>query len=382
MGDAPASDAITSATRRAPIPVLGRLIEPVYGAVIARRNAGFDAGRGVDRVAGAAGNIPVISIGNLSVGGTGKTPMVMHVLRVLLEHGYLPCVAMRGYSKSKDGAADETDAYRRAFPDVPIVAQPDRIAGLRSLLERTPAEKQFDRIVLDDGFQHRRIARDLDVVLIDATPGRSVFDDRLLPAGWLREPVGSLARADAVVLTHAELASQEHVDALRAVIREEAAAPVAVTRHVWTGLKHRVQEERPGSENRGTREEMLPLETLVGREIVGCCAIGHPQGFVASLKKVAGGADGGERVGLMVLPDHDPIGAERVRKLVAMARERKAEYIVVTDKDWSKLRHLPDSTWPCAVVRPELAMVFDEGREGFEGLVLGVGNGGRGVGHR
>ncbi len=223
---------------------------------------------------------------NLSVGGTGKTPMVMHVLRVLLERGYRPCVAMRGYSKSKDGAADETDAYRRAFPEVPIMAQPDRIAGLRSLLERTPAEKQFDRVVLDDGFQHRQIARDLDVVLIDATPGRSVFADRLLPAGWLRERVGSLARASAVVLTHAELASREHIDALRGAIREFTAAGGGDSACV-DGAENTESGERPGSGGTG----------VPGRRCCAGDAGGARSGARSDIRRVCGFAEEGGRGG-------------------------------------------------------------------------------------
>jgi tetraacyldisaccharide 4'-kinase len=363
----PVADPLPTEPRRAPIPFVGRLLEPLYAAAVARRNAAFDAGRNVERFADAAGRtIPVISIGNLSVGGTGKTPMVMHVLRLLLEHGHRPCVAMRGYSKSRTGAPDETDAYRRAFPDLPIVAQPDRSAGLRDLLAATPAAHHPDCIILDDGFQHRRIARDLDVVLIDATPGRSIFEDRLLPAGWLREPVASLRRAGAVIFTHSELAPASHLQQMHALVRARTPAPIAATRHAWTGLRQRVSGD----------SRMLPLDTLIGRQIVGCCAIGHPQAFADSLSHIArGGPGGSDRVSLLIFPDHDPLGPNRVKPLIAMARGLNADYIVVTDKDWSKLRHLPDSTWPCPILRPELAILFDSGREDFDRLLLKtVGN--------
>ncbi len=352
--------------RRAPLPGAGGVLAPIYSAIVSWRNAKYDAGRGVVRFAGAMGKpIPVVSIGNLSVGGTGKTPMVMHVLRLLMERGHRPCVAMRGYTKSKGEAPDETDAYRRAFPDLPIVAQADRTAGLRKLLGQTGTGARPDCIVLDDGFQHRRIARDLDVVLIDATANRSVFEDRLLPAGWLREPVESLKRAGAVVLTHAELAGAERVAMVRQEIARRTSALVAVTRHVWTGLKQRV----------GDDDRMLPLDVLIGKRVFGCCAIGHPDAFAASLNKIARGGDGtadSARVGQLLLPDHDPYGPARIQTMVEMARSLNAEYIVVTDKDWSKLRRLPDSTWPCPVVRPELALVFDSGREEFDRMVLGA----------
>ena len=358
--------------RRAPIPILGRLLEPFYGAAIARRNAGFDAGRGVqtffdkDRY-----TIPVISIGNLSVGGTGKTPMVMHVLHLLLEHGHSPCVAMRGYSKPGSDAPDETDAYRRAFPNVPVVAQPDRAAGLRELLSKSPSQLCPECIVLDDGFQHRQIGRNWDVVLIDATPGRSVFDDRLLPAGWLREPVQALRRASAIVLSHAELASPQHLQSLTTAVRCHSNALVAVTRHVWTGLKQRV----------GSDDRMLPLDALIGRRITGCCAIGHPGAFFRSLAAISGTPEPALRATSLALADHDPYRPATIARLVAAAKQHNSEFIVVTDKDWSKLRTLPDSTWPCPIVRPELAIVFDSGREEFDRWVLGaiggVGNAAR-----
>jgi len=343
--------------RPPPLPVIGRLFEPVYRAVLARRNAAFDAGRGVTRF-----GVPVISIGNLSVGGTGKTPLVMHVLRVLLEAGHRPCVAMRGYSQG--GAPDETDAYARAFPGVPVVAQPDRAAGLRELLVNAPAAQRPDCVVLDDGFQHRRIARQVDGVLIDATPGRSVFEDRCLPAGWLREPVENLERATAVVLTHAELADAESLGRLREKVGRVSSAPVAVTRHVWTGLVGRTDGE----------DRMAPLDTLVGRRVVGCCAIGHPEGFRRSLAVTLGAIPQ-----VVVLPDHDPYRERTVRRLVEMAAAARAEFIVVTDKDWSKLRRVPEATWPCPVVRPQLAMVFDAGREEFDRLVVGAAARSKGV---
>ncbi len=347
------------APRPGPVPLLGRVVEPLYRAVIAARNRRFDRGIGVHRV-----GVPVISIGNLSVGGTGKTPMVMHVLGVLLRAGLSPCVAMRGYTARGhgDAAPDETDAYRRAFPHVPIVARPDRIVGVRALL--ADAAIGVDRVVLDDGFQHRQIARDLDIVLVDATPGRSVFEDRLLPRGWLREPPSALRRAAAVVLTHAELASEDHLRSLRADIRRlHGRSPVGQTRHMWTALKH-----ADGSATGDDR--LLPLETLEGRRVVGCCAIGHPDAFVRSLGLVVG--DPG-RVTTMTLRDHDPFERATVDRLAREAEKHRAEWIVVTDKDWSKLRRYPSDCWPCPVVRPDLSLVFDDGREAVDELVLSAG---------
>lgn len=314
----------------------------------------------------------MISIGNLSVGGTGKTPMVMHTLSVLRQAGLNPCVAMRGYTRGKGGrsthvvAPDEADSYRRAFANLPLVAQPDRAAGLRALLNLDA--HAFDCVVLDDGFQHRQIARGLDMVLVDATPERTPFADHCLPRGWLREPVTSLKRSSAIVLTHAELASGPSVRELQMQIKHAGGggggAVVAVTRHVWVGLKS-------GAGADGS-EQMLPLDVLLGKRVLGCCAIGHPDAFAASLRSTAGGM--GE-VEMMVLPDHDPYAPATVKRLAERARNMRAEAIVVTDKDWSKLRMVPAAAFGCQILRPELALVFDSGQEVLDSMILAAARG-------
>lgn len=331
---------------------LGAALAPIYRAEVSRRNRRYDRGIGVTRL-----GIPVISVGNLSVGGTGKTPMVMHLVAMLLRAGRRPCIAMRGYRKPGSGEADETDAYRREFPEVPIVAQPDRLAGLRRLLSRSEVESRPDCVVLDDGFQHRRIARDLDIVLIDAS--RSPFVDRVLPAGWLREPVEGLARADLVVLTHAELVNAAEIESIDAGVRNLRGGRGldAAARHLWTGLI----EGDPGV--------VRPLDALLGARVVASCAIGNPVGFLHSLRQTLGAT--GELAGTLVLPDHDPYGREVVLALTRLASEVRAAMIVVTDKDWSKLRRYPAEIWGgVPIIRPRLAMAFERGAAVLEARVL------------
>lgn len=348
--------------RTGPVPgALGRLASRLYGAEIARRNARFDAGRGVQRI-----DLPVISVGNLSVGGTGKTPMVMHLLALLRREGHRPAVAMRGYTKGRPrpGATpDEADAYLRAFPGLAVIAQKDRTAGLRALLRHAVGDERPDCVVLDDGFQHRRLHRDLDIVLVDAS--RPPGEDRLLPAGWLRETPASLRRAGAVVVTHAELVDADRLRAVSAEIaRAHGRMPLAIARHVWTGLK-------TGDESR------LPLEHLLSVRVLGVCAIGNPEGFFAGLEAVAGRANVAGRI---ALPDHDPFDAQTLAMIRRTIAETGAQALVVTDKDWSKLRRLPEEAWACPVLRPELALVFDAGGEALERDVLGIVGGGRPAG--
>lgn len=351
---APEPRAGTAAHASGPIPgPLGRVLAAGYGRIIAARNRRFDARRGViefDR--------PVISVGNLSVGGTGKTPMVRHLVDVLRSAGHRPCIAMRGY-RSRGGESDEAAEYSRGLGDVPIVAQANRIQGLIRLFAREFDEggPGSDCIVLDDGFQHRQIARQLDIVLIDAT--RSPFGDRLLPAGWLREPAASLERADLVIVTHAESIGGE---GLRALEREISAVrrgrgADALASHAWTDLRVRAPEGQDTAADVGW---------LSGRRVVASCAIGNPGPFLAALRSA-----GAAVVDEIVLRDHDEYAARTRARLMDAARAGRADAIVVTEKDWSKLARAAEA-WPCPVVRPQLGLVFGRGGEELSARVVAV----------
>lgn len=350
---------------KAPIPgTLGRLASRVYGLAIGRINRKFDAGRGVVTL-----DRPVVSVGNLSTGGTGKTPMVMHVVRLLRGAGRDPCIAMRGYGNADGSLSDEAQEYARQLaglpvpqhrvadavgPDLPIVAQANRIAGLLDLFA-TERGEAVDCVVLDDGFQHRRIARDLDIVLIDAT--RSPFCDALLPAGHLREGVASLSRAQVVVITHAECSHADDVATLRVQIHEQQPqAHIVVARHDWKDLVE------TGPEG----DHFRPVSFLRGKMIAAACAIGNPLAFLDAVKTHAGR----ELVYTLSLRDHDPYSDATVERLLAALREKRPDAMVVTEKDWSKLRRVSFREWPCPVVRPRLEMAFTCGGDELDARVL------------
>lgn len=354
--------------RRPPIPGLpGRALSRLYALAITRINRRFDRGKGVVRF-----DRPVISIGNLSVGGTGKTPMVRHIVRLLLDAGHQPCIAMRGY-KGGDGS-DEAAAYAREFPNIQIVAQADRTDGLMHLFAHefeqnesqeessAPFDAAIDCIVLDDGFQHRQIARDLDIVLIDAT--RSPFDDRLLPAGWLREPVASLSRASLVVLTHAEIADPPAIAELdRAIAAIRGGQGIdAATRHAWSSL----------SILDPSGDSTQPTTWLRRRRIFAACAIGNPAPFLTA----ATSASGTPLAGTLILRDHDPFAPATVLRLIREAQQSQADTILITDKDWSKLRTVAPNQWPCPIARPQLTLTFDRGQSVLDtALLKTVGDG-------
>lgn len=351
----------SNTANRSPVPALplplAALASRLYALAISRRNHAFDQSRNVTRL-----DIPVISVGNLSVGGTGKTPAVERIVRSLAAAGHRPCVAMRGY-RSVDGKSDEAEQYRLTFrhlsnlPDIPIVAQPDRIAGIRRLAQERAASSlpPIDAIVLDDGFQHRKLARDLDLVLIDAT--RNPFEDHLLPRGWLREPISSLARAHAVIITRSDLIPQHRLDALHAAIAKAAPkALIARSSHRWIGLDLL---------NVGTELDE-PVDWLKGKRLVACCAIGNPGAFLQQIANASGTAP----VEALILRDHDPYTPATVRTLINLATAARADAIITTQKDWTKLSTHPHAQWSCPVVRPVLDMVWLTGGEALEALLL------------
>jgi tetraacyldisaccharide 4'-kinase len=320
--------------------LIAPLAGPIYAWELARRNRRFDLGVGVQRLP-----VPVISVGNISTGGTGKTPMVVWVCKELRSRGLRPLIAMRGYARTRDGRSDEADEYARALPDVPVIAQPDRHAGVVTYMNANPSA--IDCVVLDDGFQHRQIARDADIVLVDST--RPPWEDMLLPAGDLREPMTGLMRASCVVLTHAESFDNPRITMLVGrVARSCGRATIAVSRHEWASLVVR----EPGGEERSEN-----VDWLAGKELALTCAIGNPEALIDQVAKF------GKLVFREIQRDHAEFSQRTLGAIADGAARSGAKAIVVTEKDWSKLSRLDLSLVKLPIVRPQLAIGFDRGRD-------------------
>ncbi len=349
---------LNAGAARGPIPggvlgrILGRVLEPVYAAAIRRRNARFDRGDGVMAVAR-----PVISVGNLSVGGTGKSPMVRWVCEELLRVGIRPAIAMRGY-KSGAGESDEAAEYRRLLPGVPLAVGAERFERVSAML-LSEAGRRVGCVVLDDGFQHRRVHRDLDIVLLDAT--RDPFADRLLPAGWLREPTGSLLRAGAVIVTHTESADAGVVEEMVRKIR--GVSPRAVV----AKARHETTLELPATTGSPPLTS-APTGPSERARVVVVCGIGNPGPFVAQAEKVA------DVVRAFVFEDHAAYSGARMGEIAEAAQRERAGAIVTTGKDWSKLERAGAAGWPCPVVVAGLRVVVEEG-EGVAALVRSAATG-------
>lgn len=285
-----------------------------YRAAIHFRNARYDRGAGVHRSL-----IPVISIGNLTTGGTGKTPLVMSVVTDLLELGHRPAIVTRGYAAAAGTVADEVLEFRDALPDVPVIVDADRVAGAAT------AHTVFDAtcIVLDDGFQHRRLARNLDIVLIDAL--NPWGGGQLLPAGRLREPRSALRRADLIVITRCNQVEPAQLDQIEREIGAcSAATPIIhATIHI-SGLTT-------------ARGDAIPLRELGFREVLPACGVGNPESFVRLLAEHVGRMCAARR-----FRDHFRYTPDDALGLLAAARREQANWVVTTRKDWVKLAPL----WP------------------------------------
>lgn len=325
------------------------LVEPLYEAGVRRRNASFDGGGAEVAELGR----PVISIGNLTTGGTGKTPMVVATARWLQSEGHHPAVLLRGYRGRNDVGAgdgprrmdsDEAREYLAALPGVPVAADPDRVRSAAWVLRRHP---EVDVFLLDDGFQHRRVRRDLDLVLIDAT--NPFGFGRLLPRGLLREPPENLKRADGVIVTRCRRVSEPDLASVERRIRDFAGdVPIARASSVWTSLKM-----RSGGE---------PVSWLEGKRVFAVAGIGNPWAFLAMAHEAC------EVVGEAVYKDHHMYGAGDMAWMASEAERVGAEVVLTTEKDWVKLGERARALG-LPVVRPVLETRLIRGAEMVRGMI-------------
>jgi tetraacyldisaccharide 4'-kinase len=299
---------------------------------------------------------PVVSIGNVTVGGTGKTPAVELAVRTLAEQGLRPAVVSRGYGRKSRGvhvvadvasirlepeeAGDEPFLLARRLPGVPVVVGVDRWAAAEVAIETCGATA----IVLDDGFQQRTLATSLEIVMARAR--RPWGNGRLLPAGPLREPLRALARADLVVAVGTASATAD--DVVAAATRHAPHAPVVTA----------ILEPVACWEAR--RMEPVPLERLAGARVVPFAGIAAPAAFAATLRDLDVAGE------VVVFPDHHWYSRDDLRALEA--RAASADALVTTEKDWVRLRGRLGAGPPLYVVSVALRLLTgaDDWRRAFE----------------
>jgi tetraacyldisaccharide 4'-kinase len=286
-----------------------RLVEEPYTWAVAWRNRRYD--RGATEI--CRSGVPVVSVGNLTLGGTGKTPMVQWLARWFRQQGIRVTVISRGYGAERGARNDEALELAQDLPDVPHLQNPDRVAAARRAVEECGSQL----IVLDDAFQHRRLFRDLDIVMIDALEPFGF--GHVFPRGLLREPVAGLRRASVVALSRADMLDPPQREAICRQVQQHA--PQAL----WVEVKHAAMSLlAPGGRQR-------PLGWLEGKTVAAFCGVGNPAGFRHTLDTC-----GCRVVDFREFPDHHRYGTADIASLSDWAEHLPVNAILCTHKDLVK----------------------------------------------
>ena len=309
---------------------IGRPVAPIYSIAMRLRESMYQ--KGVLRSYKFA--MPIVSVGNLTLGGTGKTPIVQYVARLLQRQGYRPAVVSRGYGGQARGrfnivsdgaqivldaiaAGDEPRFLAETLPGVPVLT-----AVVRRLAVQQASEMGADVVILDDGFQHLQVARDINLVLFNAD--RLAGNSRVFPGGELREPVTALHRATHFILTGVSARNKERAYRFSELLREKfPRIGILQTEYVAGGLV-RIS----GAEGR----EPVDPEALKGLSAFAFCGIARPLSFQQSLQE-----QGVRLAGFRPLADHQVYAERLIDSLIAESRRAAADYLVTTEKDLVKL---------------------------------------------
>lgn len=330
--------------------IFGRPFAPLYGWIMSLRAAWYKKGKLKSTRLG----IPVISVGNLTLGGTGKTPMVMYLARLFSKRKV--AVVSRGYrSKATeeinlvasehevlldvDQAGDEPYLMAESLPGVVVATGKHRgVVGeyCEHVLER-------DLVILDDGFQHLKIQRDLDLVLfkVDSFLG----NNRVFPGGDMREPLKALKRADCFVLTCMDEDNRDKAEAIQAALSERfAETPVFMGGYVPVYIENRM----------GVR---LDMDECQGMVVAACCGLAQPLHYRKSLKMA-----GFNVVSFKSFADHHAYTDRQFQAIVASAKKQKATALVVTAKDFVKLA---DFSCDLPLYKLQMEVVMDPSFDSF-----------------
>jgi tetraacyldisaccharide 4'-kinase len=278
--------------------------------------------------------LPSVAVGNLTVGGSGKTPIAIWIAGYYVSRGLVPGILLRGYGD------DEVRVHQHALPEAVVVADPDRVVGADRALARGAQV-----LVLDDAYQRLDVRRDLNIAVISAETTRAVRWS--LPAGPWREGWSALDRADAVIVTR-KRATPEAALALAARLQGRIAGPIAVAHLGLRYLEGMVSGRRH------------PATALAGKRVVAASGIADPDAFVAQTKAT------GAAVQVATWKNHHDYREEDVAWLAHAAR--RADHLVITQKDAVKLR----DRWPTTVPEPLVALLDLEWEDGEESITAAL----------
>jgi tetraacyldisaccharide 4'-kinase len=310
-----------------------KLASYLYAAVIAARNVLYDK----DIFRSYRAPVPVISIGNITTGGTGKTPLTIWLCNKLAEKKLKVTVLTRGYKMDNQKLSDEPAVITASCPAAKVVVNPDRIAGAVTAIREYRAQV----LVMDDGFGHRRLRRNVDIITIDATCPFGY--GRLLPAGLLREPLIALRRAHAAILTRCDLVTK--IDLAEIETELLAINPnlaIAKTLHALVGAKT-------------VNADNIGLGELADRRVFVFCGIGNPDAFLAQLKNL--------KVTIVtsrIYNDHYQYTSDDIIDIYEEAKYLNAEMILTTQKDWVKTVSFAPLEIPFAYLAVKLEFLAGE----------------------
>jgi len=323
-----------------------------YTAIIAVRNFLYSKGWLKTRHV----NTTVFSIGNITVGGTGKTPLVIWLCKFLQQKGIQCAILTRGYRTRRHNRAssieyrassiDEPAILTESCPQAKVIVNPDRAAGAVEAINKFGAKV----LIMDDGFQHRRLQRNLDIVTIDATCPFGY--GKMLPAGLLREPVTSLKRADAVVITRSDQVQQAELHKIEENL-QQINHNMIVARSMHEPVCAKLADNRE-----------IAIDSLKGRRIFAFCGVGNPQAFLNTIRSL-----GVEPVGSKIYNDHHHYTDADISNIREQAMACGTNLILTTQKDWTKIRHLIPTKEGIPLVYLAVELKFLSGEDKLKGLI-------------
>jgi len=291
---------------------------------------------------------PVISIGNITVGGTGKTPLVIWLARNLQDKGFKSIILIRGHMPQALKDSDEVDMLNEQMPLILVLAGVGRVANIVKSRGVLPV----DVYIADDAFQHWPLGRDLNIVAIDA--GNPFGNGYLLPAGILREPLSALKRAHVFVLTKTDGSSG--IQVLSSKLKEiNPKALIVESRYKSAGVVDVFDAST------------MPDDFLKEKRVVGFCAIGDPLSFESSLKN-----SGAKVIQLFTYMDHHVYKKDEIQRMVAFCRLQESQVLVTTHKDAVKLRILKDLFAGIRLVYIPIQLEITKGSDEFFQKVISV----------
>ena len=310
-------------------------------------------------------NAPVISVGNITTGGTGKTPLVIWLCNLLQQKAIRCAILTRGYKTRRASCVmrraknerntqyaihnteiDEPAILAQSCLEARVIVNPDRVAGVVEAISEFGAKT----LIMDDGFQHRRLGRDLDIVTIDAT--RPFGYGKMLPAGLLREPLTSLKRADAVVITRCDQAAEAELTQIEEKL-QQANPNMIIARSIHAAVYAT-----------STDNKEISLEELKDKKIFAFCGIGNPDAFLNTIKAL-----GSEVVGSKVYNDHHHYTDDCLADIYRQATHLKADLILTTQKDWTKITRLVPAKKDIPLAYLAIEIKFLAGEDKLRGLI-------------